>query len=267
VGKVSRIRGVSAVSAYYDLSLSRGTTIAFIQHLALFSREIILTEHTLVTIGIIGGTGKEGSGLAMRWARSGYRVIVGSREAAKAEAKVAEMNGELGSNILEGADNLSAVQQADIVVLTVPYEAHASTLEGLKDALQGKLLVDVTVPLKQGAIRTVNLPPGQSACMEAQALLGPEVKVVAAFQNVSKTHLQDGAEHVNSDVLVCGDDAQAKEDVIQLALAAGMRGVDAGSLQNAIAVESLSAVIMYINRRYKVKGAGIVITGLDQAKA
>ncbi|MBX3081321.1 MAG: NADPH-dependent F420 reductase [Anaerolineae bacterium] len=215
----------------------------------------------------MGGTGKEGSGLAARWARSGYRVIIGSREAAKAEAKVAEMNAELGSAVLVGADNLSAVQQADIVVLTVPYDAHARTLEGLKDALQGKVVVDVTVPLKPPAVRTVNIPPGQSACMEAQALLGSGVKVVAAFQNVSNTHLQDDEEHVDCDVLVCGDDAQAKEDVIQLAVAAGMRGIDAGPLQNAIAIESLTPVILYINRKYKVKGAGIVITGLEQGKA
>jgi 8-hydroxy-5-deazaflavin:NADPH oxidoreductase len=225
-----------------------------------------LTEHTLVTIGIVGGTGKEGSGLALKWARSGYRVIIGSREAAKAEAKVAEMNEALGTNVLEGTDNLSAVQQADIVVLTVPYDAHARTLEGLKDALQGKVMVDVTVPLKPPAVRTVHLPPGLSACMEAQALLGEGVKVVAAFQTVSNTHLQDDDEHVDCDVLVCGDDAQAKTDVIQLVEAAGMRGIDAGPLQNAIAAESLTPVILYINRKYKVKGAGIMITGLEQGK-
>lgn len=225
-----------------------------------------MVEHTLVTIGIVGGTGKEGSGLALRWARSGYRVVIGSRDAAKAEAKVAEMNTELGTNVLEGADNLSAVQQADIVVLTVPYDAHANTLEGLKEALQGKVMVDVTVPLKPPAVRTVNLPAGQSACMEAQAQLGEGVKVVAAFQTVSNTHLQDGEGHVDCDVLVCGNDAQAKTDVIQLVEAAGMRGIDAGPLQNAIAVESLTPVILYINRKYKVKGAGIVITGLEQGK-
>jgi 8-hydroxy-5-deazaflavin:NADPH oxidoreductase len=222
------------------------------------------SELTVITIGIVGGTGKEGSGLAARWARSGYRVLIGSRDAAKATAKAAEMNAELGTDILVGMDNLSAVQHADIVVLTVPYDAHAATLDGLRDALQGKVLVDVTVPLKPPAIRTVNLPQGYSACMEAQALLGAGVRVVAAFQNVSNTHLQDDDEHVDCDVLVCGDDAQAKADVIQLAAAAGMRGIDAGPLQNAIAVEALTPVILYINRKYKVKGAGIVVTGLNQ---
>lgn len=226
--------------------------------------ENILAEHTLMTIGIIGGTGKEGSGLASRWARSGYRVIIGSRDAQKAIAKAVEMNAELGGDFIVGLDNQSAAAQADLVVLSVPYDAHASTLDGLKDVLQGKVMVDVTVPLKPSQVRTVNLPAGQSACMEAQAQLGAGVKVVAAFQNVSNTHLQDDEDHVDCDVLVCGDDAQAKEDVIKLAQAAGMRGLDAGPLQNAIAIESLTPVILYLNRRYKVKGAGIVITGLNQ---
>jgi hypothetical protein len=217
-----------------------------------------------MTIGIIGGTGKEGSGLASRWAKSGYRVIIGSRDAQKAITKAAEMNTELGGEFIIGLDNQSAATQADLVVLSVPYDAHASTLDGLKDVLQGKVLVDVTVPLKPPQVRTVNLPAGQSACMEAQAQLGAGVKVVAAFQNVSNTHLQDDEDHVDCDVLVCGDDAQAKEDVIKLAQAAGMRGLDAGPLQNAIAIESLTPVILYLNRRYKVKGAGIMITGLNQ---
>jgi hypothetical protein len=226
--------------------------------------EITVTDHTLMTIGIIGGTGKEGTGLALRWARGGYRVIIGSRDAQKALAKAAELNGELSGDYITGMDNLSAAQQADLVVLTVPYDAHAATLEGLKEALQGKVLVDVTVPLRPPQVRIVNLPAGQSACMEAQARLGAGVRVVAAFQNVSNTHLQEDDDHVECDVLVCGDDAQAKEDVIKLAQAAGMRGLDAGPLQNAIAIESLTPVILYLNRRYKVKGAGIRITGLEQ---
>ncbi len=218
----------------------------------------------LLTIAVIGGTGKEGSGLAKRWARSGYRVIIGSRDAAKAQRVVEELNAELGGAYLQGMDNLSAAREATIAVLTVPYTAHRSTLEGLAEALQGKILVDVTVPLKPPAVRTVYVPEGHSASLEAQAYLGPEVKVVTAFQNVSAVHLQEGNEHpISCDVLICGDDAQAKQDVIQLASAAGMRGLDAGPLLNSVAVESMTAVLLYINRHYKVPGAGIVITGVQ----
>ncbi len=217
-----------------------------------------------MTIAVIGGTGKEGPGLAARWAQSGYRVIIGSRSAEKAQAKADELNTELGGSYLQGMDNLSAVQEATIAVLTVPYEAHAATLESLRDALQGKILVDVTVPLNPPKIRTVHLPQGQSASLEAQAILGPGVKVVTAFQHVGAHNLQDTNQVVTCDVLVCGDDADAKEDVIRLCKAAGMRGVDAGPLANSIAVEAMTPVLLYINRRYKIPGAGIVITGLNE---
>ncbi len=221
---------------------------------------------TLVTIAVIGGTGKEGSGLAKRWAHSGYRVIIGSRDAAKAQQRAEELNDELGGSYLQGMDNLSAVREATIAVLTVPYTAHQAILESVGEALQGKILVDVTVPIKPPAIRTVYVPEGHSASLEAQAYLGPNVKVVTAFQNVSAYHLQDEADHpIICDVLVCGDDAQAKQDVIKLANAAGMRGLDAGPLLNSVAVESMTAVLMYINRHYKVQGAGIVITGVHAA--
>jgi NADPH-dependent F420 reductase len=218
-----------------------------------------MSDHLLVTIGVIGGTGKEGSGLAMRWAQNGYPVIIGSRDASKAEAKAAEIN-IVG---LSGADNLTCVERADIVVLSVPYDAQKSTLDGLKDALQGKIMIDVTVPLKPPAVRTVNLPAGGSACLESQAFLGSGVKVVAAFQNVSSTHLSSGEDHVACDVLVCGDDDAAKDQVITLVKAAGMRGLDAGPLANAVAVESLTPVLLWFNKRYKIKGAGIVITGIE----
>ncbi len=218
----------------------------------------------LLTIAVIGGTGKEGSGLAKRWARSGYRVIIGSRSTSKAQLKVDELNAELGGSYLLGMDNLSAAQEAAIVVLTVPYDAHQSTLEGIAEALQGKILVDVTVPMKPPAVRTVYVPEGHSASLEAQVYLGSGVRVVTAFQNISALHFQEGTDDpVSSDVLICGDDAAAKEDVIQLARAAGMRGLDAGPLLNSVAVESMTAVLLYVNRHYKVPGAGIVITGVQ----
>jgi 8-hydroxy-5-deazaflavin:NADPH oxidoreductase len=219
----------------------------------------------LMTIAVVGGTGKEGSGLAMRWANSGYRVIIGSRDAAKAQQKVEELNAEMGNTYLVGMDNLSAVKEANLVVLSVPYDAHKSTLEGIQDGLQGKILVDVTVPLRPPDVRTVNVPEGKAACLEAQAMLGSGVKVVAAFQNVSAVHLQDADHRVDCDVLVCGDDTAAKDEVIKLVQAAGMRGLDAGPLANSVAVEALTPVLLYMNKRYKIKGSGIVITGIPQA--
>ncbi len=218
----------------------------------------------LLTIAVVGGTGKEGSGLAMRWAHSGYRVIIGSRDAERAQLKADELNAELGGSYLQGMDNYSAAQQASIVAITVPYAAHAETLEGLKDVLQGKIVVDVTVPIQPPKVRQVYIPEGKSACLEAQAILGPGAKVVAAFQNVSHEHLFDVEYPVICDVLICGDDMQAKEDVIHLAKAAGMRGLDAGPLVNSVAVEAMTPVLLHLNRRYKTSGAGIVITGISE---
>jgi 8-hydroxy-5-deazaflavin:NADPH oxidoreductase len=223
-------------------------------------------ESTLVTIGIIGGTGHEGSGLAMRWANSGYRVVIGSRDVAKAQTVADDINTKMGFSFLTGMDNLSAAREASIVVLTVPYAYHRETLEGLREALVGKILIDVTVPLAPPDIRRVNVPEGKSACMEAQALLGSDTRVVAAFQNVSAHLLQDLEKEVNCDVLVCGDDADAKHEVIQLCEAADMRGLDAGPLANAVAVEALTPVLLYMNKRYKSKGSGIVITNLPETQ-
>lgn len=221
-------------------------------------------EPTLLTIAVVGGTGKEGSGLAMRWARSGYRVIIGSRDAERAKQRAEELNAELGGAYLQGTDNVSAATSATIVVVTVPYDAHAGTLEAIKPAVQGKVVVDVTVPIKPPKVRQVYIPEGKSACLEGQAILGPEVKVVAAFQNVSYEQLQDIDQAVICDVLICGDDAKAKEDVIQLVKATGMRGLDAGPLANAVAVEALTPVLLHLNKRYKTHGAGIVITGISE---
>lgn len=220
-------------------------------------------QHEKLTIAVLGGTGKEGSGLAMRWALSGYHVIVGSRDAERAASRAAEMNAELGGDYLTGLENAAAAAQADLVVLSVPYSAHQPTLEGVKDSLAGKVLVDLTVPLQPPKVRTVHVPEGKSAALEAQAYLGDDVRVVAAFQNVSAEHLRDPNHVVDCDVLVCGNDAAAKADVMKLVEATGMRGVDAGSLPNAVAVEALTPVLLYINKAYGIKGAGIRITGIE----
>ena len=220
-------------------------------------------EQNKQTVAVLGGTGKEGSGLAIRWALNGYRVIIGSRSAERAEGRAKELNEALGGDYLEGMENIAATQAAELVVLSVPYDAHKPTLEGVKEYLTGKVLIDVTVPLQPPKVRTVHVPEGYAAGLEAQELLGDGVKVVSAFQNVSATKLKDPNTDVNCDVLVCGDDAEAKQEAIKLAEAAGMRGIDAGPLANAVAVEALTPVLLYINRAYKAKGAGIRITNLD----
>jgi NADPH-dependent F420 reductase len=215
-------------------------------------------------IAVIGGTGNEGPGLALRWARSGhYQVIIGSRQQEKADRVAAELNAELGKHLIRGMVNSEAAAAADLCVLTVPYSAHTPTLESIRAGLTGKVLVDVTVPLKPPKVSRVHIPPGGSATAEAQALLGENVRVVAAFQNVGAAHLDNSEHAIDCDVLVCGDDKEAKAEAIALAEAAGMRGLDAGPLQNAVVVEGLTAVLIGINIRYKVKGAGIKITGLQ----
>lgn len=218
------------------------------------------------TLAILGGTGKEGAGLALRWALHGYAVIIGSRSEEKARTRAAEMNRELGADYLRGEANAEAAAVADIVILSVPYGAHRGTLQAVRAACQGKVLIDLTVPLQPPEITTVNPPAGGAAALEAQAILGPDVSVAAAFQNVSAVKLKRLDQRVDCDVLVCADAPAAKAAAIELAAAAGMRGVDAGGLKNALAVESLTPVLLHINRTYGVQGAGIRITGLDDDK-
>jgi NADPH-dependent F420 reductase len=216
----------------------------------------------LLTIAVLGGTGREGSGLAMRWALNGYRVIIGSRDADRATERAGEMNTQLGADYLTGKENAAAAAQANLVVLSVPYAAHAATLESVKAQLQGKILVDITVPNQPPDIQTVWVPPGNAAALEAQALVGAGVRVVSAFHAISFTKLRKLDQPIDSDVFVCGDDADAKQDVMRLVEAAGMRGIDAGPLKNSVAAESLASVLMYVNKAYGVKGAGIRITGV-----
>lgn len=225
-----------------------------------------MTEHSLPRIAILGGTGREGSGLALRWAHAGYRVTLGSRSAERAAAGAAELNQILGKNALSGADNMTAAAGADIVVLTVPYSAQKATLSEVRPALEGKILIDVTVPLVPPKVSRVQLPPEGSAVVAAQQLLGPEVRVVSAFQNVSAHHLKDLTHELDCDVLVCGDDKAACEATIVLAQVAGMRAWHAGPLANSVVAEGLTSVLISINQRYKVPSAGIRITGvLDPA--
>jgi len=217
----------------------------------------------LHTIGILGGTGNEGSGLALRWAKAGHRVIVGSRDANRAVAAAAAMKAELGGGDLTGDRNRSAAAVADIVVLTVPFSAQRPTIEEAREALDGKILIDATAPLVPPKVAHVQLPAEGSAVAAVQKLLGERVRVVSAFQNVSAHHLKDLRHSVDCDVLVCGDDPEAREAVIRLAADIGLRGVHAGPIANSAAAEALTSVLIAINMRYKVPGTGIRITGLS----
>jgi hypothetical protein len=214
-------------------------------------------------IAVIGGTGKEGSGLALRWAHVGYEVIIGSRVQAKAEQASSELNGRLpGTAIIRGMANEDAAQEADIVVVTVPYSAHKATLESIRSAVQGNIVVDVTVPIVPPHFTVATLPEGRTAAEESQFLLGPQVRVISAFQNISAVHLKDLEHTVNCDVLVAGDDQSARQEVVDLADVIGMRGVDVGPLANAIVAESLTPVLLGINKLYGVRDSGIRITGI-----
>lgn len=218
------------------------------------------SERILLTLGIIGGTGKEGQGLGYRWARSGYPVIIGSRSEDKALSAAAALNARLGEGVVRGMENAGAVEACDIAVITVPYAAHHDTLHVLRPQLAGKVLIDVTNPAVPPKLSEVNLPAAGSAAVEAQQILGDAVEVVSAFQNISHELLLED-QGATCDVLVSGDSKAAKEQVLQLVEALGLSGWDAGPLKNAVVAESLTSVLIGINRRYKLKGAGIRIVG------
>jgi NADPH-dependent F420 reductase len=219
-----------------------------------------MTDRLIITLGILGGTGNEGQGLAFRWAKAGYHVIIGSRTPDKAQRVAAELNQRLGQESIEGKGNEIAAEKCDIAVLTVPYSGHADLLNELKDILQGKVLVDTTVPLVPPDVDKVQMPEAGSAAQEAQAILGESVDVVAAFQNVSHVFLKEDS-IIPCDVLVCGDQESARGQVLELVKGAGLVGWDAGPLQNAPVVEGLTSILLGINKRYKMEGAGIRITG------
>jgi NADPH-dependent F420 reductase len=214
------------------------------------------------TIGVLGGTGQEGSGLALRLAKAGHTVILGSRDPAKATAVAEQMKAEIASASVSGASNKEAAAAADIVMLTVPFSAQRATVEDVRDELSGKLLVDATVPLVPPKVARVQLPPEGSAVAAIQRLLGESVRVVSAFQNVSAHQLKDPSHIVECDVLICGDDVAAREIVVGLAADIGLRGIHAGPIVNSAAAEALTSILSAINMRYKSPGAGIRITGI-----
>lgn len=220
-----------------------------------------MPSSSLPIIAILGGTGKEGPGLALRWASAGYPIIIGSRQAEKAQATAAELNERLGAQAARGLENGPAAREADICVLTVVQEAHQSALQSLRADLQGKILVDATARVDFRDPR----PPGPpSAARIAQEILGPGVRVVGAFQNVPAHALKKNlGQKIDAEVLVCADDLAAAETVIELANAAGMAGFYAGGLDNALVVEGLTAILISLNKYYGVKTASIRMAGLE----
>lgn len=222
-------------------------------------------SNLLLSIAVLGGTGKEGKGLAYRWARAGYRIRIGSRSVDKAAAAANEIREMLGEGFsVTGLSNLEAAKEADIVVLTVPYSAHRSTLESVKEELKGKILVDVTVPLVPPKVATVQMPAAGSAAQEAKGIVGEGVQVCAAFQNISHEHLLDNAD-VECDVLVTGTSKEARAETIKLVEAAGLRGWDAGPIENSVVIEGLTSVLIGINKKYGSTYAGIKITGAKRS--
>ena len=217
------------------------------------------------TIAIIGGTGAEGSGIAFRLGKAGYRVILGTRDRVKGERVAAELNRDIGSPAVGVADNAKAADEGDIVILSVPYQAQTSTVEAIRGSLDGKILIDATVPLMPPKVSNVQLPAGGSAVAAIQRLLGDRVRVVSAFQNVAAHKLRATEGDANCDILVCADDAGARTVALGLIGRMGLRGIDAGPICNSAVAEALTSVLIFLNRKYKVPGSGIRITGLDEA--
>jgi NADPH-dependent F420 reductase len=216
------------------------------------------------TLAILGGTGKEGPGLALRWARVGYPIIIGSRYADKAEMTAEALNQQLGISTIRGMVNDEAARSADISVLTVVHNAHQAAIEGLADALQGKILVDATARVD---FRDPQPPSPPSAARMAQDKLGSQAKVVAAFQNVPAHLLKKKlGESLEVDVLVCADDKKAAQQVIRMAEDAGMKAYYAGDLDNAVVVEGLTAIAISLNKNYGVKTASIRVTGIPKRR-
>ena len=222
-------------------------------------------ESTKPIIAIIGGTGKEGPGLAMRWAKAGYRVIIGSRQAEKAQNTAQTINQQLGLNNVIGMENAAAASEADICVLTVIQSAHQEAILSIRAALQEKsssnppILVDATARVD---FRNPVPPPPPAAARQAQEWLGEKVQVVAAFQTAPASALRDLENPIHSDVLVCSDHLEAAEKVMRLAQDGGMNAYYAGGLDNAVVVEGLTALLISLNKYYRVKTASVRISGV-----
>ena len=217
---------------------------------------------TKPVIAVLGGTGDLGSGLVYRLAKVGYRIMVGSRTAEKAERITAELLERVPGGLIQGAKNPDAAAAADLAIMTVPFASHAVTIESVREQVQGKIFVDTTVPLVPPKVMRVQLPEGGSAAKITQQMLGEGVRVVSAFQNIAASHLySDHLDESAGDVLVCGNDPAARQVVIELAEDMGMKAWHAGAIDNSTVPEALTSILIFLNKKYGFEGAGIKITG------
>ena len=217
---------------------------------------------TLLTIAVLGGTGKEGRGIAYRLAKAGYRILIGSRSPEKAIVAASDIVQLLdNASSIIGMSNLEAALKSDVSFLTVPYTAHKDTLESVKDALKGKILIDVTVPLNPPKVARVNIPSAGSAAQEARQILGEEAEIASAFQNIPHELLLQDID-IECDVLVTGTSKETRNKALKLVEAAGLQGWDAGSIENSVVIEGLTSVLININKRYGSTHAGVKITGV-----
>ena len=209
-------------------------------------------------ISLLGGTGDLGTGLATRLLKAGHKVIIGSRTLEKAQ----QAERSLGKNT-KGLLNKDAALQGEIIILTVPFAHQRGIVEECKTELKGKLFIDTTVPLMPPKVATVQLPNEGSAAEIAQNILGDDVKVVSAFQNISAELLQSDKE-IDCDVLVCGNKKEWRQEVIDLVNTLGMKGWHAGMLPNSAAVEAMTSVLISINKHHAISHSGIKVTGLKK---
>ncbi len=213
------------------------------------------------SISVIGGTGNLGFALAWRWARTGHKIIIGSRSLEKAEGAALKLNERLDSVVVSGMENANATAHTDIVVLTAPFAAHEATLLAIKTQLEGQILIDTTVPLVPPKVNVVKLPEAGSVALMTQAIVGDSARVVSAFHNVSASLLNQDTD-IDCDILVTSDDAEARQVVIGLVEDLGLRGLNAGALANSAAAEAMTSLLIHMNKTYKVGHAGIQISGI-----
>jgi hypothetical protein len=218
-------------------------------------------------IAILGGTGDLGSGLAYQLARAGYKITIGSRSADKAHRASQALLEDAPGTCIEAAANPEAAAGAEVVIMTVPFASHDQIIDSVRDSVQGKIFVDTTAPLVPPKVMRVQLPPGGSVAKAAQERLGEDVRVVSAFQNIAAAHLRgDDLSENACDVLVCGNDPEARQVVIELAQDIGLTAWHAGAIDNSVVPEALTSILIFLNKKYRLDGAGIRITGTEKSQ-
>lgn len=218
----------------------------------------------MLTLAIIGGTGKQGTALAARFAKAGVPILIGSRDAQRGADAADALNAHLNLQNISGTSNREAARRSDIVLLSVPYDGMQPILQDLQDAVQDKIVINIASSLDPEKKTRAKIPAEGSITAEVQNFFGEGTRVVAAFQNISPEKLESEDATIDSDVLVCGGDKEAREKVIALCAQAGIDAFDVGVLANAVAVETLTAVLIAVNVKYKVKGAGIRLTSVPR---